>query len=313
MSISEALVDLVNSNEKFKFHLEHILSGDASDEEISETLIALNEYGIDFHVLNALASVMNSHVDALELLSDEFIDTCGTGGSKLKIFNCSTISAFVVASCGGKVVKHGNKSITSKSGSADFLARAGVNINNDKCNAINAFNQFGISSSSGKSMAWDDVSKSGENDAEFFITFSSLGFQNINLYFDIKGNDDAGILSYDLKYDFTNLEDSNPIDVSGTVKDFASGSSLSFLNNQDLPTSISGVNAEFSRISLDFGSLLDNQNFVALRLDDFKENDSMSIDNVLITGTVIPESSTYALLLGLFAMVFALIRKHNKS
>lgn len=177
----------------------------------------------------------------------------------------------------------------------------------------NAFNQFGISSSSGKSMAWDDVSKSGENDAEFFITFSSLGFQNINLYFDIKGNDDAGILSYDLKYDFTNLEDSNPIDVSGTVKDFASGSSLSFLNNQDLPTSISGVNAEFSRISLDFGSLLDNQNFVALRLDDFKENDSMSIDNVLITGTVIPESSTYALLLGLFTMVFALIRKHNKS
>ena len=115
MSISEALGDIINSNEKFKFHLEHILSGDASDEEISETLIALNEYGIDFHVLNALASVMNSHVDALELLSDEFIDTCGTGGSKLKIFNCSTISAFVVASCGGKVVKHGNKSITSKS------------------------------------------------------------------------------------------------------------------------------------------------------------------------------------------------------
>ena len=144
MSISEALGELVNSNEKFKFHLEHMLSGDASDEEISETLIALNEYGIDFHVLNALASVMNSHVDALELLSDEFIDTCGTGGSKLKIFNCSTISAFVVASCGGKVVKHGNKSITSKSGSADFLARAGVNINNDKYNAINAFNQFGI-------------------------------------------------------------------------------------------------------------------------------------------------------------------------
>ena len=97
MSISEALGDLVNSNEKFKFHLEHILSGDASDEEISETLIALNEYGIDFHVLNALASVMNSHVDALELLSDEFIDTCGTGGSKLKIFNCSVFPKMKVS------------------------------------------------------------------------------------------------------------------------------------------------------------------------------------------------------------------------
>ena len=45
--------------------------------------------------------------------------------------------------------------------------------------------EFGITSSSGKSMAWDDVGKSGDNDAEFFITFSSAGFQNINLYFDI--------------------------------------------------------------------------------------------------------------------------------
>ena len=177
----------------------------------------------------------------------------------------------------------------------------------------NAFDQFGITSSSGKSMAWDDVGKSGDNDAEFFITFSSAGFQNINLYFDIKGNGDAGILSYDLKYDFNNLQDANPADVSGTVKDFASGSSTSFLNNEALPTSISGVDAEFSQITLDFGSLLDNQNIVALRLDDFKENDAMSIDNVVVTGTVIPEPSTYAMLLGLFTLAFAFIKKQRKS
>ena len=176
----------------------------------------------------------------------------------------------------------------------------------------NAFSQFGITSSSGKSMAWDDVGKSGDNDAEFFITFSSVGFENINLFFDLKGNGDEGILSYDLKYDFTLLEDSNPADVSGTVKDFASGSSISFLNNQSLPTSINGVDAEFSNVSLSFGSLLDNQGFVALRLDDFKENDAMSIDNVVITGTAIPEPSTYALFLCLFAMVIALIKKHKK-
>ena len=176
----------------------------------------------------------------------------------------------------------------------------------------NAFDQFGITSSSGKSMAWDDVGKSGDNDAEFFITFSSAGFQNINLYFDIKGNDEAGILSYDLKYDFNNLQDANPADVSGTVKDFSSGASTSFLNNQALPASISGLDSEFSQISLDFGSLLDNQNFVALRLDDFKENDAMSIDNVTIVGTVIPEPSTYALLLGFLVMAFAFIRKRRK-
>ena len=177
----------------------------------------------------------------------------------------------------------------------------------------NAFDQFGITSSSGKSMAWDDVGKSGDNDAEFFITFSSAGFRNINLYFDIKGNDDAGILSYDLKYDFNNLEDSNPADVSGTVKDFTSGSSTNFLNNEALPVSINGVDAEFSQITLDFGSLLDNKNIVALRLDDFKENDALSIDNVVVTGTVIPEPSTYAMLSGLFALAFTFIRKHRKS
>tara|TARA_B100000886_G_scaffold321574_1_gene263886 strand:- start:500 stop:1504 length:1005 start_codon:yes stop_codon:yes gene_type:complete len=144
MSIKEALSEITKSNDKFKFYLEHILSGEATDTEITEALVALNEYGIDYYVMDALASVMNSYVDSIELSDNDFIDTCGTGGSNLKIFNCSTISAFVVASCGGKVVKHGNKSITSKSGSADFLARAGVNINNEKGNAVSAFYQFGI-------------------------------------------------------------------------------------------------------------------------------------------------------------------------
>ena len=177
----------------------------------------------------------------------------------------------------------------------------------------NAFSQFGINSSSGKSMAWDDVGKSGDNDAEFFITFSSLGFQNINLYFDIKGNGDAGILSYDLKYDFNGLEDTNPSDVSGTVKDFANGSSTSFLNNELFPTSINDVDASFSQISISFGSLLDNQNSVAIRLDDFKENDAMSIDNVVITATAIPEPSTYALLLGFSALAMAFVGNYKKA
>ena len=144
MSIQKALNEVSQSNNRFKFYIEHILSGNASEKEIRDILIALNEYGIDYYVMDALASVMNSYVDDIDLPSNEFIDTCGTGGSNLNIFNCSTISAFVVASCGGKVVKHGNKSITSKSGSADFLSRSGVNINNDKANAIAAFNNFGI-------------------------------------------------------------------------------------------------------------------------------------------------------------------------
>ena len=173
----------------------------------------------------------------------------------------------------------------------------------------NAFNQFGITSSAGKSMAWDDVSKSGDNDAEFFLTVSTLGYQNINLYFDILGNEDAGIVSFDLKYDFNALVDTNPADVSGTVKDFNSGSSSDFLNNESLPVSINAIDADFTQISVSFASSLDNQNFVAIRLDDFKENDSMSIDNVVITGTVIPEPSTYAIALASLALLVVFFRK----
>ena len=142
--INQALDQIKTNNNVFRFYLEHILSGNASDEDIKDTLNALNAYGIDLHVLDLVASVMDSNVEPIDFQDNDFIDTCGTGGSGLNIFNCSTIASFVVAACGGKVVKHGNKSITSTSGSADFLTRAGVNINNDKSNALSAFDQFGI-------------------------------------------------------------------------------------------------------------------------------------------------------------------------
>lgn len=177
----------------------------------------------------------------------------------------------------------------------------------------NAFSQFGITSSAGKSMAWDDIAKSGDNDAEFFITFSTLGFKDVNLYFDIRGNVDAGVNSFDVKYNFSTLEDSNPVDVSGTVKDFASGLSTSFLNNEVLPLSINELDATFFQSLVDFGAVLDNQDVVSIRFDDFDNNDAMSIDNVIIRATAIPEPSTYALLLGTFFLSFTYIRKQLNS
>ena len=142
-----------------------------------------------------------------------------------------------------------------------------------------------------------------------FVTFSTTGYQNINMYFDILGNEDGGIVSFDLKYDFNVLEDANPADVSGTVKDFNAGSSNDFLNNETLPVSINAIDADFTQISVSFAGLLDNQNLVAIRLDDFKENDAMSIDNVVITGTVIPEPSTYAIVLASLASLVVFFRK----
>lgn len=183
----------------------------------------------------------------------------------------------------------------------------------------NAFSQSGfsgspasISVSDGKSMAWDDVGKSGDNDAEFFITFSTTGFTDIELSFDIEGNNDAGILSYDVKYDFNALEDvTDPGDVTGTIKDFAGGNSTDFLNNESVPTGIN--DPAFVRATIDFGSALDDQSFVAVRLDDFEDNDAMSIDNVLVSGTPIPEPGTYAALLGLLAFGLVVYRRRHAS
>ncbi len=157
----------------------------------------------------------------------------------------------------------------------------------------------GISAVAGRALAWDDVAKAGQNDAEMFVVFSTAGLQNINVSFDLRGNTIGGIASYDLKYSLNNLMDvTNPTDVIGTIKDFNMGISTSLLNNQ-----LVGNPAGLTRFSFDLSTLtsgaVNDQGYVAIRLDDFQANDALSIDNLLITGiAVVPEPST-ALLGGL--------------
>ncbi|KAA1260053.1 hypothetical protein LF1_25920 [Rubripirellula obstinata] len=160
----------------------------------------------------------------------------------------------------------------------------------------------------GKSMTWDDISKSGDNDAEFFITTSTFGFKDIMIRFDVEGNDEGGFAEYDFVYALNPLIDvTNPGDVVGTIKDFDSNGNIDIFNNQPIAT-----NALFEPISIDLSGITDlnNQSLLVFRFDDFDGNDSVSFDNILITGTVIPEPTSTAMLLAV-AGVVGMRRKRN--
>jgi anthranilate phosphoribosyltransferase len=95
--------------------------------------------------ITASAKVMRSLATPVEIKSNKYlVDTCGTGGDGLGLFNISTASAFVVAAAGGKVAKHGNRSISSKSGSADVLESAGVNLNLSPSLISECITQIGV-------------------------------------------------------------------------------------------------------------------------------------------------------------------------
>jgi len=110
--------------------MREILSGKATNSQTAAFLTALRMKGEAVEELIAFVSVMRSNCCLIHpTVQGRLVDTCGTGGDKIKTFNVSTAAAFVIAGAGVPVAKHGNRAVTSKSGSADVLEKLGLNLN----------------------------------------------------------------------------------------------------------------------------------------------------------------------------------------
>ena len=105
-----------------------VLTGNATESQIGAMMAALATKGETFEELAGAAQAMRQNARRIQATGSPVVDTCGTGGDGVHTFNISTTTAFVVAGCGVTVAKHGNRSVSSKCGSADVLETLGIKL-----------------------------------------------------------------------------------------------------------------------------------------------------------------------------------------
>ena len=116
------------SRDDMQSAVSHIMSGDCPEGEIATLLTALAHKGETVEEIAGAAAAMRAHMTPINSSRTGILDTCGTGGGGSKLFNVSTSAAIVASAAGVPVAKHGNRSVTSNTGSTDVLEQLGVNI-----------------------------------------------------------------------------------------------------------------------------------------------------------------------------------------
>ena len=148
MSIREAIERLVNrinlSEPEMIEAMNQIMTGEATPLQVASFLTALRMKGETVEEVTGAARVMREKAHRVRVGSKTVIDTCGTGGDQKGTFNISTTAAFVVAGAGINVAKHGNRSVSSQSGSADVLGALGVKIDAPKERVEECIAKIGI-------------------------------------------------------------------------------------------------------------------------------------------------------------------------
>ena len=148
MSIISALNTIVESKDLAESDMylafTEIMSGKATDAQIGAFLVALRMKGESIDEISGAVSAMRSLSVRVNVEHEHLVDIVGTGGDQSNLFNVSSATSMVVAAAGGKVAKHGNRSVSSSSGAADVLEVLGININLDPIQIADCIKTVGL-------------------------------------------------------------------------------------------------------------------------------------------------------------------------